>query len=238
MENLKLERVTPTLSVYQKKGVFSYGTDAVLLAKYVLSDFKSMKNKRMCDLCSGTGIIPLLICDGNRDVTSVGIEINPDAAEIARMSADVSGLSDRYTQALLDLKQVREHFESESFDFITCNPPYMTATSGYMCTDDYKTIARHEILCDIDDVFRCAFYLLRTGGSIYIVYRTDRLSSLFAAAKNNRFEIKEMICFVSGNLPAKSKLTVCKCSKDASEGMKFSIADTQQFLNGEHYAGN
>lgn len=233
MDNLKLEQVTPTLSVYQKSGVFSYGTDAVLLSKFVLSSFKSLKNKKMCDLCSGTGIIPLLICDSNQDVTAVGVEINEGACEIASMSATVSGLSSRYIQFNADLRNIRSLFEPESFDFLTCNPPYMTASSGYMCEQDYKTIARHEILCNIDDVFKAAFYLLKTGGSIFIVYRSDRLSSLFTAAANNRFEIKEMISFVSGNLPSKSKLIVCRASKDASEGLKFSVTCLEEYLTGD-----
>ena len=77
MEDLKLEVISPTLSVYQKKGVFCYGTDAVLLAKYVLNNFKSMKNMKMCDLCSGTGIIPLFICDNNKDINEIKqIKIN------------------------------------------------------------------------------------------------------------------------------------------------------------------
>ncbi len=233
MQDFKLERVTPTLSVYQKKGVFSYGTDAVLLSKFVLSSFNSLKGKQMCDLCSGTGIIPLLICDSDSNIFATGVEINEEACTVAKMSAEVSGLIERYTQIHGDLKNTREYFQPESFDFITCNPPYMTNTSGFMCDSDYKTIARHEILCNIDDVFKAAFYLLKTGGSIFIVYRSDRLSSLFKAAHNNRFEIKEMISFVSGDLPAKSKLVVCKASKDASEGMNFSVADTQEFLTGE-----
>lgn len=229
MEDLKLEVISPTLSVYQKKGVFCYGTDAVLLSKYVLGSFKSMKNKKMCDLCSGTGIIPLYICDNNSDINAVGVEINKDACEIASMSASVSGLSQRYTQINADIKDIKQFFEPESFDFLTCNPPYMTANSGYMCDADYKTIARHEILCNIDDVFRAAFYLLRTGGNIFIIYRSDRLSSLFKAANKNRFEIKDMICISSENLPANCKLVLCKASKDASEGMKMKISSVNNF---------
>lgn len=233
MEELKLEQVTPTLSIYQKKGVFSYGTDAVLLAKYVLSSYKSLFKKKMCDLCSGTGIIPLLICDKNKDICATGVEINEVACEIATMSAKESGLSERYVQINGDLKNIRNMFDPEQFDFITCNPPYMTSDSGYMCYTDYKTIARHEILCNIDDIFKAAFFLLPTGGNIFIVYRSDRLSSLFKAASDNRFQIKDMISFVHGDLPAKSKLLVCRASKDSSEGMHFSIADTQSFLSGD-----
>ncbi len=230
----KLEEVTPTLSIYQQKNVFSYGTDAVLLVKYVLSCYNSLHGKSMCDLCSGTGVIPLMLCDADKSIKASGVEISEDACKIAKMSAEVSNLKERYTQYTGDIKNVRSLFEPESFDFITCNPPYMTANSGYMCESDYKTIARHEILCNIDDVFKAAFYLLGTGGNLFIVYRSDRLSSLFSAAKSNRFEIKEIISFVSGSLPALSKLIVCKATKDASEGLKHSIKITENFLSGEN----
>lgn len=236
MDNLKLETVSPTLYIYQKNGVFSYGTDAVLLSKYVLGFYNSMNGKRMCDLCSGTGIIPLLLCDNNPHIQTFGVEINADACEIATRSAKISKYDHRYTQICGDIKCVRDYFASESFDFLTCNPPYMTSNSGYLCDDDYKTIARHEVLCNIDDVFKAAFYLLKTGGSIFIVYRSDRLSSLFKAAANNRFEVKEMTSVVSENIPAFSKLVICRAMKDAAEGLKLTVSSVEQCLSGVSYA--
>ena len=231
MDDLKLEAATPTLSIYQKKGVFSYGTDAVLLAKYVLSYHKSLSGKRMCDLCSGTGIIPLYICDSDKGISAVGVEINHEACTIANMSANVSGLSERYTQIEGDLKAVRDFFKPEEFDFLTCNPPYMTASSGFMCNDDYKTIARHEILCTINDIFSSASYLLRTGGNFFVVYRADRLASLFEAASKNNFQIKELISFVSGNSDSPVKLIVCRASKGSNEGLKHYVFNINDFLS-------
>lgn len=229
MDGLKLEKVSDTLSVYQMPGVFCYGTDAVLLVKNVLAYYKSMNKKSMCDLCSGTGIIPLMICDGNKDIKASAVEINENAYNISKMSAQISGLSDRICFYKDDIKNIRSLFEPESFDFVTCNPPYMTNTSGKMCDDDYKTIARHEILCDIYDVFKAAFYLLKTGGNLFIVYRSDRLASLFSAAEQNRFQIKEMYSFVSTDTPALSKLTVIRASKDANEGMKHFICNINTY---------
>ncbi len=230
MEGLKLEKVSKTLSVYQKSGVFCYGTDAVLLVKSVIGYYKSLNGKKMCDLCSGTGIIPLMICDSNRQVSACAVEINKDACDISKMSAKVSNLSETVTFYNDDIKNIKNIFPSEAFDFVTCNPPYMTIESGKMCDADYKTIARHEILCNIDDVFKAAFYLLKTGGSIFVVYRSDRLSSLFSASKNNRFEIKEMSSFIASDTPALSKLVVIRAVKDASEGMKHNIYRTEQFI--------
>ncbi len=215
----KLEKISDTLYVYQKTGVFCYGTDAVLLADYVKSSVKTLSGKHMCDLCSGTGIIPLLLCDANDSIICDAAEINSDACEISKMSAEYSKYSNRFNVKNIDIKDVKNHYTSEQFDFLTCNPPYMTASSGKMCEEDYKTIARHEIMCDINDVFAAAFYLLRTGGSIFIVYRSDRLSSLFKAASANRFEIKRMTTVVSKPLPSVMKLVLCEAKKDGSEGL-------------------
>ena len=218
--DIRAEKVTDTLTVYQQKGVFNYGTDAVLLVDYVSENLHGTGAKYMCDLCSGTGIIPLMLCDRFKGLRADAVEINPKAADISKKSAEDSGLDDRFTVFCKDLKQVFDYFESEQFDFITCNPPYMTANCGKMCDCDDITIARHEIACNIYDVFSAAFYLLRTGGCIYIVYRTDRLSSLMDAAKKNRFEIKDIRLFKMKKTSDFCELLVCKAKKNAAEGMK------------------
>lgn len=216
----KAEKVTETLTVYQQKGVFSYGTDAFMLVDYVSELVMAPGSKNMCDLCSGTGIIPLMLCDRFDGLRASAVEINPKAALLSKKSAAESGLDDRFSVFCEDLKNVKNFFESEQFDFITCNPPYMTANCGKMCDCDDITLARHEIACNIYDVFAAAFYLLRTGGCIYIVYRTDRLSSLMDAAKKNRFEIKDLRLFKMKKSSDFCELMVCKAKKNSAEGMK------------------
>ena len=222
MTAAKGERITDTLTVYQQQGVFSYGTDAVLLADYVSEQVANFSGKTMCDLCSGTGIIPLLLCDRYPDLSAHAVEINPNAAALSEQSAAESGLSARFTVHRRDLKEVTSFFSCEQFDFLTCNPPYMTANCGKMCENSDITLARHEIACTIYDVFAAAFYLLRTGGCLYLVYRTDRLSALMDAARKNRFEIKD-ICFyrLKPDHP-RCDLLVCKAKKNAAEGMTVS----------------
>lgn len=218
----RAERVTDTLTVYQKSGVFCYGTDAVLLADYVSESVLGLKNKNMCDLCSGTGIIPLLLADRFRGMRATAVEINPKAAEMSVRSAEASDLGEYFTVHNRNLCEVRDFLEGEKYDFVTCNPPYMTADCGKMCDDDDISLARHEIACTISDVFSAAFHLLRTGGDIFIVYRTDRLSSLMSAAKQNRFEIKDIRFMQMKQNSDFCELLVCRAKKNASEGMKVS----------------
>lgn len=221
---IKAERVTETLTVYQQKSVFSFGTDAMLLADYVSGQPSTANAKKLCDLCSGTGILSLVLCDRFPNLTADVVEINPDAARLSEKSAAESGLAARFTAHTADIKQIRTLFASESFDFVVCNPPYMRADSGKHCDHPMINLARHEIACSVYDAFAAAFYLLRTGGLAYFVYRTDRLSSLMDAAKKNRFEIKDMRFFALRPQSDAMDLVVCKAKKEAAEGMKVSFS--------------
>lgn len=221
---IKLEKISDTLRIYQQKGVFSYGTDAVLLSAYAAHFIKFSTPRKLFDLCSGTGIIGLMLLDHFRsdgNLSAEAVEINKDAARLSAMSAGESNLSDNYKVHDMDIKDVRSTFEGDIADFITVNPPYMSAACGLMCEDDYKTIARHEILCNLEDIFKAAFHLLKTGGSMFVVYRPDRLSTLFSAAKSARLEIKNMT-YVHSKRDSESKLVLCKLGKGAKEGMKIS----------------
>lgn len=235
---IRLEKISETLKVYQQKGVFSYGTDAVLLSAYAASFMKFSTERTLFDLCSGTGIIGLMLLDyfrenGNLSVSAV--EINRDAARLSEMSADESNLSGKYKVYNMDLKNIRESFNGDIADFITVNPPYMTASCGSLCEDDYKTIARHEILCNLEDIFKAAFHILKTGGNMFVVYRPDRLSTLFSAAKAAKLEIKNMT-YVHSKEDSESKLVLCKLQKGSKEGMKISRPFIMYGNDGEYSA--
>lgn len=221
----KPERVTDTLTVYQQKGVFAFGTDAVLLADYVSEALPSSFSGRVCDLCSGTGIVSLLLCDRFPRLCAEAVEINPEAAALSSRSAAESGLADRFTARNADLKTVRSLYPCEAFDLVVCNPPYMRADTGKMCAHPMLTLARHEIACTVSDAFAAAFYLLRTGGNAYFVYRTDRLSALMRAALDNHFELKDMRFIRLRPDSDKCDLVLCKAKKNAAEGMTVSCRD-------------
>ncbi len=220
----KLEKLSETLNIYQQKGVFSYGTDAVLLSAYAAGKMQFSSQRTLYDLCSGTGIIGLMLLDHFRSIKGLcvnAVEINADACRLSEMSAAESELSDYFKVHNIDIKQIKEKFPPDNADFITVNPPYMTAKCGFECEDSYKNIARHEILCNLEDIFSAAFHLLKTGGSMFVVYRPDRLSTLFAAAKSTRFEIKQMT-YVHSKSGGESKLVLCRAVKNAMEGAKIS----------------
>ncbi len=219
----KLEKISDTLKIYQAEGVFSYGTDAVLLSAYAAGNMLFSKERRLFDLCSGTGIVGLLLLDRFPHSTLIldGIEINEAAVSLSCASAEENNLSQYCNFTAADVKDIPRLFPADIADFVTVNPPYMSAKSGFSCESEYKNIARHEILCTLEDIFKSAFHLLKTGGSMFVVYRPDRLSTLFSAAHSTHFEIKKMT-YVHSKPDTGAKLVLCKAQKNAKEGMKIS----------------
>jgi len=219
IQELKLEKISDTLSVYQKENVFSYGTDAVLLANYVKNCVKNLQGKHMCDLCTGTGIIPLLLCDYDKTIICDAVEINSDACEISEMSAKHSGYSDRFNIHNADIKNIKEEFEAESFDFLTCNPPYMTAGAGLQNPDDTLAIARHEIRTDLKAVISAAASILKFGGHLFMVHRADRLCDIISFMREKNIEPKRII-FVQPSPEKEPKLILTEGIYGAKPSLK------------------
>ncbi len=174
--------------IIQESDGFCFGTDSVLL-----SDFTVARQKqRVVDLCSGNGIIPILLCAKTRAEHITGIEIQREPFELAMRSRELNGLGDRIDFINDDVKNALKYFEHGSVDVITCNPPYMLSGSGFQNDSDAKTIARHEILITIDDIARVASCLLKYGGKLYMVHRCDRLVDVICALRKHGIEPKRL----------------------------------------------
>lgn len=139
---------------------FCFGMDAVLL-----SGFARVKDDaRVLDLGTGTGIIPILLEAKTKAAHLTGLEIQEDSADMARRSVRLNGLQEKISIVTGDIKEAGSLFDAASFDVITSNPPYMTAQHGLTNPEDAKAIARHEILCTLEDVIAQAARLLRRAG--------------------------------------------------------------------------
>lgn len=175
------------LKVLQNPENFCFGIDAVKL-----SEFAKIRDKsKVCDLCTGNGIIPLLMAKKNSASFS-GIEIQAESFELAKKNIALNGFEDRIEIVNGDIKEIKKYFSPESFDFVTANPPYFSLTSGRFNPKDEKLIARHEILCNLDDVVRAASFLLKSGGSFFMIHKPERLSEIFSSMKKYRLEPKRM----------------------------------------------
>lgn len=167
---------------------FCFGMDAVLL-----SGFARVKDgASVLDLGTGTGIIPLLLEAKTGAAHLTGLEIQPDSADMARRSVALNGLEDKIDIVTGDIKEAGSLFDAASFDVITCNPPYMIGKHGIANPQDAKAIARHEILCTLEDVISQTARLLKPGGNFYLVHRPFRLAEIMVLLSKYKLEPKRM----------------------------------------------
>lgn len=174
--------------IIQNDKTFCFGMDAVLL-----SGFAHVKpGEKALDLGTGTGIIPILLKAKTKGEHFTGLEIQEASADMARRSVLYNHLEDQISIVQGDIKEAHTLFDAASFDVITSNPPYMTGNHGLVNADMPKAIARHEILCTLDDVIGQASKLLRPGGRFYMVHRPFRMAEIMTKMTAHRLEPKRM----------------------------------------------
>ncbi len=169
----------------------TFGTDAFLLA-----DFASAKKKDVvCDLGTGCGIIATLIKLRYDAKEVYGIDIQEQAIEQFNMTVERSGF-DNVHPIHMDLKALEKPAPLGECTLVTCNPPYKASDSGITNLSLAHKIARHEVMCNIDDVCKAAVKLLKFGGKLCLCNRPERLADVVVAMRNNGIEPKK-IRFVS-----------------------------------------
>lgn len=173
--------------IIQRNDGFKFGIDAVLL-----SDFAKSGKGRAMDLCTGTGIVPLLLAAKSQIKHFDAVEIQPQIAKMAQRSVAYNKLEQLIDVRCMDLLDAPEIYGKSVYDTVTVNPPYMKAGSGLANDEDMKTISRHEVKCSIEDVVRVAAALLKPWGKLYMVHRPSRLVDIFSAMRKYRLEPKLM----------------------------------------------
>ncbi|MEE1228534.1 MAG: tRNA1(Val) (adenine(37)-N6)-methyltransferase [Lachnospiraceae bacterium] len=177
--------------IIQQEDGFCFGMDAVLLSSYV-KHARPTSRSHVCDLCTGTGILPILM-EAKYDLNQVeGLEIQESCVDMARRSVLWNALEDHITITEGDVKEIRTHYHQDSYDIVTCNPPYMTGSHG-LTNDQYgKAVSRHEILCTLDDVVKGAAWMLKMKGHLVMVHRPFRLAEIIVELRNYHLEPKRM----------------------------------------------
>lgn len=174
--------------IIQHPGKFCFGMDAVLLSNFA----RIKKGERVLDLGTGTGIIPILLTAKTEGEKFVGLEIQEESADMARRSVAHNGLEDKIEIVNGDIKEAASIFGPASFDTITTNPPYMIGHHGIENSSDTKAIARHEVLCTLDDILRESARILKPRGRFYMVHRPFRLAEILSKMVSVGIEPKRM----------------------------------------------
>lgn len=174
--------------IIQNTRKFCFGMDAVLLSGYA----KVKPGGKVLDLGTGTGIIPILLEAKTKGRHFTGLEIQEESASMARRSVAYNSLEEKIDIITGDIKGAGTIFPSASFDVVTTNPPYMTGSHGLLNKSETKAIARHEILCTLEDVIREGAKVLKPGGHFFMVHRPFRLAEIMSTLMKYRLEPKRM----------------------------------------------
>ncbi len=194
--------------IIQNPKKFCFGMDAVLL-----SGFASVREGECAiDLGTGTGIIPILLKAKTKGKHFTGLEIQEESADMARRSVAVNGLGEDIDIVSGDLKEASKIFGAAVFDVVTTNPPYMNDRHGLVNPELPKAIARHELMCTLEDVVREAAKLLKPGGRFYMVHRPGRLAEIMQALARHRLEPKRMK-FVHPFIDREPNMVLFECTR-------------------------
>lgn len=174
--------------IIQDPARFCFGMDAVLLSGFA----KAKRGERVLDLGTGTGIIPILMSAKTEGDSFTALEIQEDSADMARRSVSLNQLDEKVQIVTGDIKDASKIFGASSFHVITTNPPYMIGTHGENSPMEAKAIARHEVLCTLDDILRESARLLTPKGRFYMVHRPFRLAEILSKMVEYRIEPKRM----------------------------------------------
>ncbi len=197
------------LKIVQNTKHFCFGIDSVILANMV----KGLNAKSVVlDLCTGSSVIPTIICGKNSVSRIFGVELQDEMVNLAKKSVSLNNLEKKIQIIQEDIKNVKgikkvlaEEGLPECVDVITVNPPYKKVGTGVQNENSVKNIARHEIKCTLEDIFVSAKKLLKDKGKLYMVHKPERIADIIYFAKEYKLEPKK-IRFMQPKIDSKPSL--------------------------------
>ena len=216
--------------IIQDTDMFNFSLDSVLLPNFVTIN---KKTKKILDIGSGNAPIPLILSTLT-DAQIMAVEIQKDVYELGKESIKINKLENRIDFINADINELYKEIDTETFDVITCNPPYFKVNESSNLNDsEYKTIARHEIKLDLEKLFKIAKKLLKNKGNIAIVHRPERLSDIVSEMKKNNIEPKR-IQFVYPSINSEANILLIEGTKNGNPGLKILPPLISHKQNGEY----
>lgn len=205
------------IKIIQASDVFSFSIDAVLLAKFASVP---IQKGRLIDLCSGNGVIPLLLSERSKGEI-VGVELQERLYDMAERSMKLNELSHRINMLCANINDLPiQGVSLDSFDIVTCNPPYFEVNEeSDRNVNEHLLIARHEVYCTLDDVIRICSRLVKQKGKVALVHRPERLADIFSTMKKYRIEPKRMQ-LVYPTEDKDANIVLVEGIKDGKKGLK------------------
>lgn len=216
--------------IYQDNNLFSFSLDSVLLPNFVTIN---KKHKLIMDIGCGNAPIPLILST-RTNAKIIGVEIQKEAFELAIMSVKENNLQNQIEIINADINDIYKNIESDTFDVITCNPPYFKYNETSNLNDsEFKMIARHEIKLDIPKLFHICKKLLKNNGIVAIVHRPERFVEIIEEMKKNNIEPKR-VQFVYPGKDKESNIMLIEGVKNGNSGLKIMKPLISHESNGEY----
>lgn len=204
------------LSIVQDTDMFHFSLDSILLPNFVTIRSKIDK---ILDIGCGNAPIPLILSTKTK-ANIIGVEIQEGVFNLAKQSVAINHLENQIQIINEDINTYYKELESDSFDVITCNPPFFRVSEESKLNDSqYKVLARHEITLNISQIFKIAKKILKNNGNIAIVHRPERLMEILSIMKENNIEPKR-IQFVYPRPSMESNIVLIEGTKNGKTGLK------------------
>lgn len=204
------------LKIYQNEKMFKFSIDSILLPNFVTI---ASKAKRILDIGTGNAVIPIILTT-KTDAKIDAVEIQEEVYELGVKSIKLNNLESQITIHNQDIKEYSQNIETDIYDTITCNPPFFKVHDVSRFNDsEYKSIARHEIKLNLEDIMKIAKKNLKNNGNIAIVHRTERLIDIIEIMKKNNIEPKK-IQFVYSKHNSPSNILLIEGTKNGKPGIK------------------
>lgn len=204
------------IKIVQNKDYFNFSLDSILLPNFVEI---TRKTKKILDMCTGNAPIPLILST-KTDAKIYGVELQKEVYDLAKETIKINNLDNQIELINDNIKNLKKIFDTETFDIITCNPPYFKKKDDSIINENkVKSIARHEIEMELEDVMIISKALLKNEGSLALVHRTDRLIEIIELMKKHNIEPKRMR-LIYPKVKMESNLVLIDGRKNGKEGLK------------------
>ena len=214
-ENLRLEDLQyKGLKIYQNKDLYCFTSDAVTLANFA----KIKKGDKVCDFCSGSGIIAILLSAKNEPSEIYAVEIQNEMFELLQKNIELNNV-ENIKPILGDVKEFSKHIPAGSVDVVVCNPPYKKKGASFHNENQVVATARHEIKLDLLGLLASVKRVLRFGGRFYISYDANRSAELLAKLKAFELEPKRMF-FAQPSPQKNATLVFVEATRGGREGVE------------------
>ena len=202
------------LRIIQRENGFRFGTDAVLLA-----DFAAVKRgERICDMGTGTGVLPLLLSARAEETTFDAFEVQPDVADMAKRSVALNGLEKRICVHLADCREASAVIGHETVQLVVTNPPYTALGAGLVSPETTRAISRSDSDCPLADWMTACARVLQNGGRLCAVFPAPRLLELCDAMRGAKVEPKR-VRFIVSKPESAPKLVLIEGKKRGRPGL-------------------